>query len=95
MEREGTPTGTASCSPRKGAWSATTAVASRRRSAITEHLRSIFGDHHPATYVAQVREVRPLGPGAALLRSIVGMVPPGKADINPGVNAVQTRGGRE
>jgi uncharacterized protein (TIGR02246 family) len=56
---------------------------------ITEHLASIFADHQPATYVAKVREVRPLGPGTALLRSVVGMVPPGSSEIKPEVNAVQ------
>jgi len=29
--------------------------------AIAKHLRSIFADHQPATYVAKVREVRALG----------------------------------
>jgi uncharacterized protein (TIGR02246 family) len=56
---------------------------------IAEHLQSIFADHEPATYVANVREVRPLGSGVALLRSVAGMVPPGGSDINPAVNAVQ------
>ena len=59
------------------------------RAMITEHLRSIFEDHQPATYVAKMREVRELGPSSALLRSVVGMVPPGGSDINPDLNAVQ------
>jgi uncharacterized protein (TIGR02246 family) len=57
--------------------------------AIAEHLQAIFADHVPATYVAQVREIRPLGKGVALLRSVVGMVPPEGSDINPERNAVQ------
>ena len=57
---------------------------------ITEHLQSIFSDHHPASYIAKVREVRDLGPGSMLLHSVVGMVPPGGSDINPSLNAVQT-----
>jgi uncharacterized protein (TIGR02246 family) len=57
--------------------------------AITEHLQSIFGDHEPASYVWKVREVRELGPDVALLRAVVGMVPPGASDIKPEVNAVQ------
>lgn len=57
---------------------------------ITEHLQAIFGDHEPATYVADVREVRELGRGTALLRSVVGMVPPGGSDIDPNIDAVQT-----
>ncbi len=59
------------------------------RPAIVEHLQAIFADHQPATYVAKVREVRLVGPGVAVLRSIVGMVPPGQADIKPEVNALQ------
>ncbi len=57
--------------------------------AITEHLGAIFADHHPATYVAKVREVRQVGPGVAPLRSVAGMVPPGGDDIKPDVNAIQ------
>jgi uncharacterized protein (TIGR02246 family) len=57
--------------------------------AITDHLAGIFADHKPATYVWKVREVRRLSSGAALLRAVVGMVPPGGDDINPEANAVQ------
>ena len=59
------------------------------RARIVEHLASIFRDHVPATYVAKVREVRPLGERGALLRGVAGMVPPGSDDIKPEVNAVQ------
>ncbi|MCU1429004.1 MAG: hypothetical protein JWL83_3004 [Actinomycetia bacterium] len=59
------------------------------RASIIEHLAGIFADHQPASYVAKVREIRPLGSGAALLRSVAGMVPPGASDIKPEVNAVQ------
>ena len=58
--------------------------------AIARHLGSVFADHQPATYVAKVREVRPLGPAAVLVRSVVGMVPPGASDINAEANAVQS-----
>jgi uncharacterized protein (TIGR02246 family) len=57
---------------------------------IENHLRSIFEDHQPARYIANVREVRALGDHAALLRAVVGMVPPEASDINPDVNAVQS-----
>jgi uncharacterized protein (TIGR02246 family) len=60
------------------------------RASITEHLAGIFADHQPAAYVAKVREVRDLGAGAALLRAVVGMVPPGKSAIEPKVNAIQS-----
>ncbi len=56
---------------------------------IIEHLEGIFADHQPARFVAKVREVRRLAPGVALLRSAVGMVPPGQSDIEPKVNALQ------
>lgn len=60
------------------------------RSAIEAHVGGIFADHQPAAYVTKVREVRGLGSDGALLRAVVGMVPPGNDDINPDVNAVQT-----
>lgn len=53
-------------------------------------LRQIFASHMTATYVAAVRGVRFLTADAALLFAVVGMVPPGAADINPAVNALQT-----
>ena len=58
--------------------------------AIEAHLRRIFADHTPASYVAIVREVRRIGPGAGLLRAVAGMVPPGQTRIQPAVNAVQS-----
>jgi uncharacterized protein (TIGR02246 family) len=58
-------------------------------SEISAHLAQIFSDHQPATYVAKVREISALGDGAALLRGVAGMVPPGASDIKPEVNSVQ------
>ncbi len=60
------------------------------RGQIEAHLQQIFGDHVTARYVGKVKEVRGLGPQVALLRAVVGMVPPGQADLNPAVNALQT-----
>jgi uncharacterized protein (TIGR02246 family) len=60
------------------------------RAEIESHLRQVFTDHVTATYIAKVREVRFLSPEIAMLRAIVGMIPPGKSDINPAVNAIQT-----
>ncbi len=57
---------------------------------IYEHLAATFADHLTATYVAKVRGVREVGPNAALLRAIVGMVPRGGTDLNPTSNAHQT-----
>ncbi|MGZ6376270.1 MAG: SgcJ/EcaC family oxidoreductase, partial [Ktedonobacterales bacterium] len=53
-------------------------------------LNQIFADHVTAAYVAKVRNVRMLGADAAILRAVVGMVPPGQSKINPAVNAIQT-----
>jgi uncharacterized protein (TIGR02246 family) len=57
---------------------------------IAAHIGAIFADHQTAAYVLKVREVRFLAPEVALLRAVVGMLPPGKADLNPAVNAIQT-----
>jgi uncharacterized protein (TIGR02246 family) len=60
------------------------------RAEIASTLRDIFAHHPTASYVARVREVRVLAPGVALVRSVVGMVPPGKDELNPAVNAIQS-----
>jgi uncharacterized protein (TIGR02246 family) len=57
---------------------------------VGKHLGPVFQDHPTATYVARIREVRVLGPGSVLLRSIAGMTPPGGDALNPAVNAVHT-----
>ena len=60
------------------------------RAAIAEELGRIFDDHDTGRYVAIVRSVRSLGDDVALLRAVVGMVPPGRDDLEPGLNAAQT-----
>jgi uncharacterized protein (TIGR02246 family) len=60
------------------------------RDEIAKMLGQIFADHVTATYVAKIRDIRLLAPDVALLRAVVGMVPPGQSDINPAVNAIQT-----
>jgi uncharacterized protein (TIGR02246 family) len=57
---------------------------------IATELRAIFANHPTAVYVAKVREVRPLDSRIMLLRAVVGMAPPGKAELNPAVNAIQS-----
>jgi len=57
---------------------------------ISSTLRQIFADHPTGTYVSKVRDVRLLSPGVALLRAVVGMVPHGRSDIEPALNAHQT-----
>lgn len=60
------------------------------RAEIAATLRQIFADHVTAAYVSKVKSMRLLGPDVAVLRAIVGMVPPGQSDLNPAVNAHQT-----
>jgi len=57
---------------------------------ILEHLDPIFKDHVTARYVTKVKSVRSLGSDTALLVAIAGLVPPGKDDIAPELNAHQT-----
>lgn len=60
------------------------------RQAIVESVRAIFKDHRTAAYVAKVREVRELGADVVLVRAVVGMRPPGSAELNQAVNAIQS-----
>ncbi|MGO8946307.1 MAG: SgcJ/EcaC family oxidoreductase [Ktedonobacterales bacterium] len=60
------------------------------RAEIESTIRQIFTDHVTAAYIGKARGVRFLTPEVAVLRAIVGMIPPGKTDINPAVNAMQT-----
>ena len=57
---------------------------------IFQQINDIFNHHKVASYVSIVREVRTLGPGTLVLRGVAGMVPPGRDQINPSVNAIQT-----
>jgi uncharacterized protein (TIGR02246 family) len=57
---------------------------------IREHLAAVFADHETAAYIAKVREVRPLGADAVVVRAIVGMVPPGQDELRPEANALQS-----
>ena len=52
------------------------------RQEIGAAVRAIFEHHRTATYVAKVREVRELGGEVVLIRAVVGMTPPGAADLN-------------
>jgi len=57
---------------------------------VRDHLAGVFADHSTSTYVVKIRDVRRLGADASLLRSIVGMIPPGSQELKPDVNALQT-----
>ena len=58
--------------------------------AIETELSQIFADHQTASFVWKVEEIRFLNDSCAILRAIVGMVPPGKDSINPALNAIQS-----
>jgi len=60
------------------------------RQEIVETIRAIFMNHRTATYVAKVREVREIGADVVLLRAVVGMTPPGAAELTPAVNSIQS-----
>jgi uncharacterized protein (TIGR02246 family) len=57
---------------------------------IGAHLSEIVSHHQTAAYVTIVREVRSLATDVTLLRADAGMVPPGKEELNPEVNAIQS-----
>lgn len=65
------------------------------RAEIESEIGQIFADHPTAAYVGKIREVRFLSPEVAVLRAVVGMVPPGQSDLNPAVNTIQTVVARE
>jgi len=54
------------------------------------HISEIFSHHQTAAYVTIVREVRPISSDVVVLRANAGMVPPGKDELNPDRNAVQS-----
>lgn len=57
---------------------------------IEAHLAPIFRDHPTGSYVCKVTWIRLLGDDVGLLQAFAGMLPPGKSEINPAINAVQT-----
>lgn len=57
---------------------------------IGAHLSEIFSHHQTPRYVGIVREVRQLAGDCALLRANAGLIPAGKDDIEPKLNAVQS-----
>jgi uncharacterized protein (TIGR02246 family) len=56
---------------------------------IGAHISEIFSHHQTASYVTLVREVRRITDDVWLVRSEVGMIPPGKDELNAERNAVQ------
>ncbi|SFL06924.1 SgcJ/EcaC family oxidoreductase [Geodermatophilus ruber] len=62
----------------------------RGRLSIAADLRQVFGSHQTPSYVALVRSVRPVAPGAAMLLAHAGMIPPGGSDLDPDLHTVHT-----
>ena len=60
------------------------------RQDVFDHLSPVFRDHPTGRYLAKVTGTRTLGDGHVMLRAMVGMLPPGQSELNPGVNALQT-----
>lgn len=61
----------------------------RGQNQIENDLAKIFTAHKVANYVSIIREIRQLSSSVYLLRAVAGMIPPGKSEINPDVNAIQ------
>ncbi|PID25076.1 SgcJ/EcaC family oxidoreductase [Sporosarcina sp. P7] len=59
------------------------------REEILSHLASIFENHPTAPFVTKVQDVRAIGTDTAIVQAIAGMIPPGKTDIEPTLNAQQ------
>ena len=57
---------------------------------IGAHVSEVFSHHQTPRYVGLVREVRSMAADVSLLRANAGLIPPGKDDIDPALNAVQT-----
>ncbi len=57
---------------------------------IGAHVTEVFTHHQTPRYVSIVREVRLVSGDVALLRADTGLVPAGKDDIDPALNAVQS-----
>lgn len=53
-------------------------------------LSRIFAGHPTAKYVTKVKQIQSIDPDVSLLQAIAGMVPPGKNEIMPERNTIQT-----
>ncbi|WP_432352042.1 SgcJ/EcaC family oxidoreductase [Sporosarcina sp. A2] len=60
------------------------------REEISSHLEPILENHPTALFITLVKNIRALGTDTAILQAIAGMIPPGKTDIEPTINAHQT-----
>ncbi|MET3657783.1 SgcJ/EcaC family oxidoreductase [Sporosarcina psychrophila] len=60
------------------------------RNTIFAHLEPIFADHPTPPFINVVKDVYFLSAEVAMLRAIVGMIPPGGTELDPNLNAHQT-----
>lgn len=60
------------------------------RKEIHYQISKIFANHKVSSYVSIVKEFRMLSAEVFLIRGVAGMIPPGKSEINPAVNAIQS-----
>lgn len=60
------------------------------REEILSHLKPVFESHPTPPFVSKVKDIQVLSADIAMLRAIAGMVPHGKSDIAPELNAHQT-----
>ena len=57
---------------------------------IKTELKQVFANHRVARYVWKIEEIRFFDSQNALLRAIVGMVPPDKNELNSATNPIQS-----
>lgn len=58
---------------------------------VFSHLEPIFASYPTPPFISKIKDVRPLNSSnAAVVRAIVGMVPPGREELEPSLNAHQT-----
>src|SRR5438552_11494214 len=57
---------------------------------IESELGKIFASHQTPPYYGKIMDVRFITPEVAMVRAVAGMVPPGKSEIDPALNAVQS-----
>jgi uncharacterized protein (TIGR02246 family) len=62
----------------------------RGREEIERSLSAIFADHETGRYVAKVRAERTVSDDVSLLSAVAGLVPAGRSDLDPKLNAIQT-----
>jgi uncharacterized protein (TIGR02246 family) len=57
---------------------------------IEQSLRAIFADHETGRYVGKVRVERAVSGDVAMLAAVAALVPAGRSDLDPELNAIQT-----